>query len=124
MKANKEILEDELEDYEAKLKGSSSFLQELKTTTTKCGTEPQQYVDDQHETEHNIKFYEAEIARLKKEVGAPGKPPPPKPEPGKPVLGGVLPQTSRQGIGSVIFSSIGFVFGALLGSRIKSRKKP
>jgi hypothetical protein len=124
MKPIKETLEDELEDYEDKLKGSTSFLQELKTTTTKLATEPAQYEEDQHEAEHNIKFYEAEIARLKKEVGEPGKPAPPKPEPGKPVLGGVLPQTPRQGIGSVIFSSIGFVVGALLGSRLKSRKKP
>lgn len=124
MKANKEILADELEDYEEKLKGSSSFLQELKTTTTNLNTEPAQYEEDQHEAEHNIKFYEAEIARLKAEVGGPVKPMPPTPESGKPGLGGILPQTSRQGIGSVIFSSIGFVFGALLGSRLKSRKKP
>lgn len=124
MKPNKEILEDELEDCEDKLKGSASFLQELKTTTTKLATEPAQYEDDQHEAEHNIKFYEAEIARLKAEVGRPSKPAPPPPEPAKPVLGGVLPQTARQGIGSVVFSSIGFVVGALFGSRFKSRKKP
>ena len=124
MQSIKETLEDELEDYEDKLKGCSSFLQELKTTTNKLGTEPAQYEEDQHETEHNIKFYEGEIARLKAEVGEPVKPAPPPPEQAKPGLGGVLPQTSRQGIGSVIFSSIGFVFGALLGSRLKSRKKP
>ena len=124
MKANKEILEDALEDYEEKLKGSSSFLQELKTTTTNLGTEPAQFEDDQRETEYNVKFYEAEIARLKAEVGAPVKPAVPPADPAKPGLGGILPQTSRQGIGSVVFSSIGFVFGALLGSRLKSRKKP
>lgn len=124
MKANKEILADELEEYEEKLKGFSSFLQELKTTTTKLGTAPEQFVEEQHEAEHNIKFYEAEIARLKAEVGGPSQPAHPPAGPAKPVLGGVLPQNSRQGIGSVIFSSIGFVFGALLGSRLKSRKKP
>lgn len=124
MKPIKETLAGELEDYEDKLKGCTSFLQELKTTTTKLGTDPAQYEEDQLETEHNIKFYEAAIAGLKAEVGEPAKPAPPPPGQAKPGLGGVLPQTSRQGIGSVIFSSIGFVFGALLGSRLKSRKKP
>ena len=74
MKQIEEVLADELEEYEEKLKGTSSFLQELKTTTAKLNTEPPQYEEDQHEAEHNIKFYQAEIARLKQEVGAPGKP--------------------------------------------------
>ena len=123
MKPNKEILEDRLEDCEAELKGLSSYVQELKTITAKLGTDHAQYEDDLMEAEQNIGYYQGEIAATKAEIGEPAKPADPaKPEPAKPVLGGVLPQTAKQGIGSVVFSSISFIFGALLGSRLKSRK--
>ena len=118
MKATKEILEDELENYEEELKGLSSFLQELKTTTTKLATDPVQYEQDQIEAEQNMKFYDGEIAKIEKELGESPKPAPPKSRPGS-----ILPQTKQQGIASVIFSSIGFVIGAFFGSRRKSRQQ-
>lgn len=118
MKATKEILEDELENYEEELKGLSSFLQELKTTTAKLATDPEQYEEDLWTAEHNIKFYQGEISRIKKELGESPKPEPPKSGPGS-----ILPQTKQQGIAPLIFSSIGFVIGALFGSRLKSRQQ-
>lgn len=117
MNSSREILEDRLEEYETDLKGLTSFLQELKATTAKFATEPAQFEEDLHEAEHNIEFYEGEIARIKKELAGSPPEPPPKCEPDH-----ILPKTAKQGIGSVIFSSISFLAGALLGSRLKSRK--
>jgi hypothetical protein len=117
MKPNKDMLEDRLEGYEEELKGLNSYLQELKTTTTNLGTDHEQFEDDLMEAEQNIGYYQGEIAGIKAELGEPAKP-----APGKPGPGIILPQTARQGIGSVVFSSISFIVGALLGSRLKSRK--
>ena len=118
MKPNKAILEDRLENCEEELKGLSSYVQELKTTTAKLGTDPEQFETDLMEAEQNIGFYQGEIAGIEADLGEPEEPGPTKPGPGP-----ILPQTSRQGIGSVVFSSITFIIGALLGSRLKSRKK-
>ncbi|HEV7798313.1 MAG TPA: hypothetical protein VGO73_09165 [Pyrinomonadaceae bacterium] len=117
MTASREKLEDQLEEFESDLKGFSSFAQELKTTTAKLGTEPAQFEEDLQEAEHNVKFYEGEVARIKKELAGSPQEPPPKCEPDY-----ILPKTTKQGLGSVIFSSISFLAGALLGSRLKSRK--
>lgn len=117
MKPNKALLEDQLENCEGELKGLSSYVQELKTTTAKLGTDPAQFEDDLVEAEQNIGFYQGEIAQIKEEIGEPAKPSPTEPGPGT-----ILPQTAKQGIGSIVFSSISFILGALLGSRLKSRK--
>ncbi len=104
MKANMEILEDELESYEKELKGLSSYLQELKTTTANFGTDAAQYEVDKIEAEHNIKYYQAQIEDIKRQTGESADTKP------------------KQGISSVLFSALGFVAGALFGSRLKSRK--
>ncbi len=118
MKPNKALLEDRLENCEEELKGLSSYVQELKTTTAKLGTDPAQFEDDLMEAQQNIGFYQGEVAEIKAEIGEPAKP-----SPTKPGAGNTLPQTAKQGIGSIVFSSISFIVGALLGSRLKSRKQ-
>ncbi len=114
MKANRAVLEDQLEKYEEELRDVSSYATELKATTARLGTDPVQFQEDLNEAEHNIKFYEGEIALIKKALGGrPGPKPSPHPIPS---------HTPKPGLGSVIASSISFIVGALLGSKLRSRK--
>jgi septal ring factor EnvC (AmiA/AmiB activator) len=114
MKSNRAVLEAELENYEERLKSVSSYAAELKATIARLGTDPTQVEEDLMEAEHNIKFYQGEIALIKKALGAT---PSPKPSPGP-----VLSELQKPGIGSVIASSITFIVGALIGSKLSSRK--
>jgi hypothetical protein len=117
MKPNKEMLEDRLENCEEALKGLSSYVGELKSTTAKLGTDKSQFDDDLMEAEQNIGYYQGEVAAINAEIGEL-----PKPKPAKPGPGPILPQTARQGIGSVVLSAITFIAGAFLGSKVKSGK--
>ncbi len=117
MHTNREILEEQLETYEDQIKGLSSYVKELKTMTAKHSTPKEQYASDLTEATHNIRYYEGEIARIKKEMGTVAK----SGRPGT-VAGTLIPQTKNQGIGAAILSSISFVAGALLGSKLKSGK--
>jgi hypothetical protein len=108
MKVNRQLLEKQLAEDQEESKSRRSYLRELKEMTAKLGTNKEEYETDQIEAENDAKYYDGEIARLKKELAQ------------APPIGG----TPRQGIGAVVFSSISFVVGALLGSRFKSRKKP
>lgn len=114
MKTNREILEGQLETYEDELKGLSSYVQELKTMSAKHSTPKEQCHSDWTKAIHNIGYYESEIARIKKEMET-------VPKVGT-VAGTLLPPTRNQGIGAAILSSISFVAGAFLGSRLKSGK--
>jgi hypothetical protein len=116
MKANREILEDRLEEYEAELRGINSFITELKAMAAKLGTEPAQVEEDLREAENNRTFYQAEIARLKKELAGSGG--------GKhPYTGGTRGyQKPTPGVSSILFSAIGFIAGALFASALNSRK--
>ncbi|HEV7473095.1 MAG TPA: hypothetical protein VGN90_03535 [Pyrinomonadaceae bacterium] len=117
MKTNREVLEDRLEDDEEQLKGLKSFVTELKAMTAKNGTDEAQFEEDLREAEHNIKFYDGEITRVKKEIADS-----PKDKPHRP--GGTYePKSPKPGISSIIFSSIGFVAGTLFGSILGSRSK-
>ena len=116
MKSNREALEDQLENYEEDLRGVSAFAAELKATTARLGTEPAQFEEDLREAEHNIKFYEGEIALIKKALGTEPKPKP-KPSPGP-----IPSHGPKPGVVSIIASSISFLVGALLGSKLSSRK--
>jgi hypothetical protein len=118
MKDSRELLEDQLSGYEQQLAGVKSYIKELKDKTTQHGTAKEHFQEDLIEAEHNLKFYQGEIEELKKEIGSSTKPKVPRP-------GGdsVLPRTKKQGIGSLIISSVSFLAGAVLGSKIKSRKE-
>jgi hypothetical protein len=114
MKANREILEDHLERYEKQLASLNSYIKELKDMTARHSTEKEHFGEDLMEAEHNVKYYEDEIARIKKEI---------KNLPyGQGRKDSILPRTAKQCINSAIISSISFVAGAVLGSRLKSRK--
>src|SRR5215218_3712871 len=104
MKAKRDVLEDQRQEYEQQVKELKSFIKELTDTAARHGTEKSQYEIDLIEAEHNIKYYEGEIARIKKELGGARR--------GSPHGGTILPRTARQGIGSFVFSTIGFIAGA------------
>lgn len=117
MKSSREILNEQLARYEKQLGGIKSYITELKDMTAKHGTEREYFAEDLAEAEHNVMYYEGEIARIKKEVGES-----PRARSTPAATGAILPQTAKQGLGSFIFSSIGFVAGVLLGARLKSRR--
>jgi prefoldin subunit 5 len=118
MKPNRKMLEAQLETDEEQLRGLTSFLKELKTTTAKLGTDKAQFEEDLMETENNIKYYGGEVARIKTEMGKLEKAAPPA----QTAVDTVLPHTVKQGIGSLLLSSISFAAGTLLGSKLKSRR--
>ena len=115
MKAKRDVLEDQMQEYEQQVIGLKSYIKELTDAAAKHGTEKSEYEMDLIEADHNIKYYEAEIARIRKELGGArggGRP-----------QAGILPRTARQGIGSFVFSAIGFIAGAVLGSKMKPKSK-
>ena len=115
MKAKRDVLEDHLQDYEQQVRGLRSYIKELTDQVAKHGTEKSEYEMDVIEAEHNVRYYEAEIARIKEELrGTRG---------GGHYAGTILPRTARQGIGSFVFTAIGFVTGVFLGSQLKSGSK-
>ncbi len=115
MKAKRDVLEDQLQEYEQQVRELNSYIAELTGQAEKHGTGKSEYEMDVIEAEHNVKFYEAEIARIKKELGGTrGRPP---------YAGTILPRTARHGIGSFVFTAIGFVTGVFLGSQLKSRNQ-
>ena len=67
MKPDHGTLEDQLEEYEEQLKGLNSYVKELTDRAAEYGTEREHYEVDLREAEHNIKYYEGEIGRIKGE---------------------------------------------------------
>ncbi len=116
MKAKRDVLEDQMQEYEQEVIGLKSFIKELSDTAAKYGTEKSEYEIDLIEAEHNVKYYEAEIARIRKELGG-------LRGGGHYQAGTILPRTARQGVGSFVFTAIGFIAGAVLGSMLKSKSK-
>lgn len=117
MNDTREMMEDRLEDFEMQLRGLNSFLKELKDRTAEHATDKEHFEEDLLEAEHNVKYYESEIARLKKELGGSYKGADTRTVPDS-----VLPRTAKQGIGSFVLSSISFISGAVLGSKLKARQ--
>jgi hypothetical protein len=117
MQPNREILEGQLKTYQDKLKCLSSYDKELIAMTARHSTPKPQYESDLIEAEHNIEFYESEIDRIKKALGSVAPV-------GRPGSGGRIlrPQIKKPSIGAAVFSSISFVAGALVGSRLRSGK--
>jgi hypothetical protein len=125
MKIRREILEAQLAEYESQVEGLKSYVIELKAKTTQHGTPSEQFEMDLLEAEHNVSYYKEaighikdEIARLKDGGGESAKP--------KRLPAGtdtILPRTVKQGIGSFVLSSVSFVAGAILGSKLTQRSE-
>lgn len=69
MKSKSATLKAQLKTCEFKLKCVSSYVHELKAMTAKHKTPKGAYVSDLTKGTENIGFYEAEIKRIKKEMG-------------------------------------------------------
>jgi hypothetical protein len=117
MNPTHEILGRQLKQYGETLKGLRSYVKELKEMTAKHGTDTGHFEEDLMEAEHNVKYYETEIARIKREMTQmPGD------ERLQPPADTILPRTVKQGIAPFILSSISFVAGAIVGARLKSSR--
>jgi chromosome segregation ATPase len=116
MKTRYEILNQQLDDDAEDLRGLKSYITELNTMTAKYGTDKAQYEEDLQQAEHNVKYYEAEMGQLKKELGS-------LPKAERPGLGTSRPHTQKPPLSPFIISSISFAAGALLGSRLKCRRR-
>ena len=66
MKASREMLERQAEGYVEKVRGLNSYIKELKKMTAKHGTEKAQFETALMQAEHNTKYYEGEVARIRK----------------------------------------------------------
>lgn len=108
MQISCETLEDQLEEYEQELRELNSFITELKAMTDKHDTETEHFAEDLEEAEHNVIYYEHEIAELKKQL---------REQCGK------QPLDRGQIVKVAIISSITFVAGLLLGSGLKRGRK-
>ncbi len=113
MNVSRDTLEDQLQDYEARLGGLKSFIKELNARAAEYGTDREHFEQDLFEAEHNVEFYGSEVARLKAEISKLGDKPTPAPdEPGK-------PRTSKKGVGALV---VGLLAGALVAIGLKSRR--
>lgn len=68
MKHDRDTLEAQLQEYEEQLRSLNSYVRELKAKPAEHGTAGEHFESDLSEAEHNIKFYEGEIARVKGEL--------------------------------------------------------
>ncbi len=66
MKSDHEMHEEQLKDYEGQLRSLNSYVSELKDKAAEHGTPGEHFEEDLMEAEHNIKYYEDEIAHIKK----------------------------------------------------------
>jgi hypothetical protein len=108
MSVSRETLEDHLERYEQELRELNSYIAELKAMTDKHDTASEHFAEDLLEAEHNVLFYESEIARIKKLLRGPGW---------------RLPQSREAIIGALLISSLSFVAGILIGTQLGGRDR-
>lgn len=108
MSVNRDLLEDRLQEYEEQLRGINAYLKELKAVTDKHDTDEAQFAEDVLEAEHNIKFFQSEIAAIKAELGGWGG------------THALLCRLKQPGVMTIGIGVISFVAGALLGSTLKS----
>lgn len=125
MNTDRDTLEDQLQECEQKLGGFKSFIKELTDRAAEHGTDDEHFEEDLHEAKHNVEYYEGAVARIKAELKEHGGSPRPKGGVPRPGGGGgsILPRPSKPTIESLIISSISFVAGAFLGSKMKSRRE-
>jgi hypothetical protein len=108
MQISRETLKIQLEEYEQELRELNSFITELNAMTDKHNTATEHFAEDLAEAEHNVVYYEGEIAEIKKQLRKPWG----SHSPGR-------EQIVRVGI----ISSISFVAGLLLGSSLRRGRK-
>jgi uncharacterized protein YegP (UPF0339 family) len=65
MNDNREMLEEQLRNYEAQLKGLHSYIKELKDKTAEHGTQKEAFEEGLMQAENNIKYFEGEIAQIR-----------------------------------------------------------
>ena len=119
MNQTREFLEDQAQRYETQLASLKSFLRTLRETAAKHGTDEAALEGDLEEAEHNISFFEGELARVRAELrGRPGGYVPPRP----PAYDSVIPRTPRQGVGALVLASLGMLAGVLIGQQLASRR--
>ena len=123
MNETRDFLEDEAERYETHLKSLKSFIQTLKETAAKHGTDEAALEGDLIEAEHNISYYEGELGRIREELRGRGHRGGGYVAPRPPVYDSVIPRTPRQGAGALILASLGMLAGVLIGSQLASRKR-
>ncbi|HEX8144144.1 MAG TPA: hypothetical protein VF553_16200 [Pyrinomonadaceae bacterium] len=116
MNNQREILEDQLESYEAQLRAVESFIRELNDTTAKVGADRSQFADDLFEAEHNLKYYQDASERVRKELADLDKKKETRKE-DEPVSN----QALRECIGALLVSSVSFAAGMLVGSKLRSK---
>ena len=88
---------------------------ELREAASRHGTDEGLLEADLHEAEHNISFYEAELARVRKELDA-------APGGGGSTGGALLPLTGKQSVGAIALVSLGYAAGVLVGKLLNARK--
>jgi hypothetical protein len=113
MNENSRLLAYELARHEEQLKSLNSYIKELSTITTQYGTDSSQFETDLMEARHNVKYYESEVERMKKELA----------ESDQAVAAPDEPYTVpllKQGIGALILTAVSFVAGAILASKLSS----
>jgi len=117
MTLTREELEDQSAKYQRQLDGLRAYMKELRETAEKHGTDESLLEEDLHEAEHNVRYYESELGRIRKEIGgAPAAP-------GQAGGGGyALPSAGKLGVGALALVAIGFAAGVLLGDRLKPRR--
>ena len=69
MNSDRETLEGQLKDCEEQLRGLNSYAKELKARAAAHGTPEEHFGDDLRKAEHNIKYYEDEIGRIRGLIG-------------------------------------------------------
>lgn len=112
------LLQEQLDEYQTQLKGLKSYLRELNEVVSKNGTEKDQYETDVLEAENNVQYYEAEIEHIEQELKGAARP-----QSVRAAAVGMLPQTATQGAGTLLFSSLTFLAGLLIGSRLLSGRR-
>lgn len=115
---NTDLLEGRLQEYKEHLSGLKSYLRELREVIGKNDTPEEQYQTDVIEAEHNVLYYEAAIEHVEAELKGASAP-----QGLRAAATSMLPQTTRQGAGTLLFSSISFLAGLLIGSRLLSDRR-
>ena len=116
MSPSRAALEDHLESYQQKLKSLNSYIKELNDRAAEHSTDRALFEGDLLEAQHNVAYYEAEVSRIKEELGSGAG--------GGGGAGGVLSKAPvKQGIGALALSALCFAAGVFVGSRLLSGRR-